>query len=343
VALRPLLGVAAVLALAGCGSTVERARGPVAPDAQAPPITAADSPPPPDALFFLKSDFGATEGGGSTRTVVLCAQWSGSSDATGGGAVGGTVDSASPPRSNAGGTCPQPGAAALARLRAQQRRFQHAIRPAPASPPRVVARLPLDGGGETLFIAWKTSSGALCFEVDEVDPHGGGAGGPGGPCARAAQDTAAAPSVDLTGLRAPCDALCLESQGGSSGDAAAPTTYRLGGTVAADAEALRVTTDDGAVATYPLVGPVLPDTNARVFMLDLGTHDWRKLELVRGGDVVETGDMPAFQAAAEDCSKSIGPPPMPRESLDQQALETLMQPYDDAFRACMKTAAPPHP
>jgi hypothetical protein len=34
--------------------------------------------------------------------------------------------------------------------------------------------------------------------------------------------------------------------------------------------------DDHTQATYPLTGPTIGVTRRRIFMLDLGVHDWRK-------------------------------------------------------------------
>jgi hypothetical protein len=54
---------------------------------------------------------------------------------------------------------------------------------------------------------------------------------------------------------------------------------------------------------YPLRGPIVPNTDRRMFMLDLGRHDWRRLELLRGDAVVAVQVMPEWQAAAEDCQE----------------------------------------
>ena len=111
----------------------------------------------------------------------------------------------------------------------------------------------------------------------------------------------------------------------------------LSGTVPADADALDVTTADGATTEYPLTGPVL-DGDRRVFLLDLGAQDWRKLGLVRGGQVVDETAMPAATAAGEDCIDKAGPMPMPPTisatpgPLEQTA---AMRAWRAAFQSCL--------
>jgi hypothetical protein len=134
----------------------------------------------------------------------------------------------------------------------------------------------------------------------------------------------------------PCDVICLDSEGGSSGDAAA--TYVLSGTVPLDAEAIRVTVSGGSRATYPLLGPRVLDTERSVFMLDLGAHDWRKLELIRGGAILATAEMPPFMVAYEDCLSKVGPPPDPPASSDMQAMLDAMRPYQAALTECIQAS-----
>ena len=199
--------------------------------------------------------------------------------------------------------------------------------PAPGHEPRTIATLPLADGGTASLTAWTTASGALCWQVDaEHAGGGGGGGGPHGPC----QD---APDPKVPGAP-PCDAFCLSSSG--SGDGQGPATYVLAGTVPADAEALRVTLEGGAVATYPLTGPAIDGlVDRRVFMLELGTHDWRTLELIRDGAVARTVQMPAEEAAFEDCSKKIGPY-TPAATPPAAAART----FSDLMNACLATVAP---
>jgi hypothetical protein len=85
------------------------------------------------------------------------------------------------------------------------------------------------------------------------------------------------------------------------------------------------------------------DSNRRVFLLDLGVSDWRKLELIRAGAVAETAQMPAFIAAYEDCTDKVGPPPQPPADADTQAMIDAMHRYDTALMACARAlgALPP--
>jgi len=307
---RRLCALAAVFVLAGCGTASQRAGSgaPVVPDAPAPPIEAADEAPPEDATFFLEMDSGqADSSSGDSATAVgineYCAViWS---DAAGGD------------RQDCGPPTPEQEAQA----RAEERQYEQAIRPAPDSPPRVVARL-----ATTVFIAWRNLAGALCWETYADD---GGAVGPGGPCR---------PSPG----EADCAAICLQPDDEGTGDGSVHA-YVLGGTVAAGAEALRVTQAGGATATYPLVGPTVRGSDARVFMLELGAHDWRKLELVRGGAVAATQTMPSFEAASEDCGDKIGPMPVPADGADEQAGMDALRAYSDELSACVRASGATFP
>jgi hypothetical protein len=99
----------------------------------------------------------------------------------------------------------------------------------------------------------------------------------------------------------------------------------LGGTVDASADALDVTTAEGSTVEYPLTGPVL-DGDRRVFLLALGDQDWRTLVLLRNGQVVDRTAQPAIVVASENCETTVGPAPVPPQSLDA---------WNAAFRACM--------
>jgi hypothetical protein len=229
--------------------------------------------------------------------------------------------------STVGSTCPQPSAEEIAKMQAQLEQYVAAIRPAPGTDPQVTAKLELGQDEELLFTTWTASSGAACWAVNQVgSDEGGGESGPTGPCAVAASRVAF-PRKDA----ASCAALCLQSMSLDHG-------FALEGTVPADAEALRVTTADGSTATYPLVGPRLSDAGLRVFMVDLGAHDWRKAELIRNGAVSATASMPPTQAAYEDCAAQLAPPPTPEATnADIQALLTAMKPYNDALSGCIRT------
>ena len=154
----------------------------------------------------------------------------------------------------------------MATIQAQFEAQRAALRPAAGSPPRVVARLPLADGGDAVLVAWLNTDGVVCTDTDVQERQGSGGGGPGSSCVPA--ELAASPLVH-------CTQICLTSNGSGS-DPARPV-WVLSGTVAADADALDVTTADGATAEYPLTGPVLDGGDRRAFLLELGTSDWRKL------------------------------------------------------------------
>jgi hypothetical protein len=307
---------AGVLVLAGCGAVTRPAAAPIVPDRPAPPIAAVDEAAPEDVLWFLRLDFGQEPSSDSGTDVVsvsdseYCFSTSGDT------------------------TCPQPTAEQLAEAKAEEQQYVAAITPPPGEEPRVVAKLPLRDGGDELFTVWRNGSGKLCWQTDAVGGDGGGGGGPNGPCLQDARPLAAAPGIEPS-----CDEqLCLASDGGSTGDG--PTQYVLTGTVADDADALRITTADRAVATYPVAGPRIPGTRERVFMLDLGRSDWRTLELVRGGAVTSTAQLPALAAAYEDCDQTIGRPPL---GGDQGPDEAALRAYSLRLDTCLRAsgALPP--
>jgi hypothetical protein len=126
----------------------------------------------------------------------------------------------------------------------------------------------------------------------------------------------------------------------------ADETWVLSGTVAPDADAIDVTTSAGTTAEYPLTGPLVAGGDRRVFMLELGKADWRKLVLLRGGRVVDESTMPAMAAASEDCMTKLGPmpPPKPPETPGAQISATPeMQTWQASFQACLTAhgAVPP--
>jgi hypothetical protein len=322
---RLLAGLVAVLVLAGCGTMTSRSSapaGPVAPLAEAPPIQALDKAPPKEVQRMLDHEFAplpadfGQRGASSSGTGQVLLFSSGVDSWTAGGV----------PTSTTSTTTLTP--ARIAAFRAEFDARRAAIEPAPGSAPRLVARLPLTGGGNALFVAWHNRDALLCIETQIADARGGGGGGgPTGPCVGTGQ-----------GQSEPhCAALCLASDG--AGSDMAHETWVLSGTVAADADALDVTTADGTTAEYPLTGPVLGGGDRRVFMLELGKVDWRKLTLLRGGQVVDEAAMPAFSAASEDCMVKVGPMPPPMPPVPPVsgpiAPTAEMNAWQTSFQACL--------
>lgn len=232
-------GLVAVLALAGCGSSNHRAA--------APPIRAVNATP--DRQLRVELELFLQSAPASAHVRSGFDVW----------------DSAGHVK---------PTAAQLAHLQAEIAARRAAEQPGRGSQPRVVARLPLAGGGEASFVAWRNRRGALCTFTQVTDASGSGGGTPGGRCVSTAAH-----------LSSPCAAICLGSFG--EGD---PVRFVLSGTVAAGADALAVTTVGGRTATYPLTGPRLG--TRRVFLLDLGATEWRRLTLYRNGSIVGRTSLP---------------------------------------------------
>jgi hypothetical protein len=170
-------------------------------------------------------------------------------------------------------------AADVAAFKAREAARQETIRPARGTAPRAVAELP----GAAVLLAWRNKEARLCLVVARDT---GNATQVFGPCLPDDRNT-------------PCTAICLASnpKGGTSG---APIDYLLAGTVSTGATALRITTSRTRMI-YPLGGPILHGTDRRAFMLDLGRNDYRVLELLHGTSVIDSRELPAMQAAFEDC------------------------------------------
>lgn len=324
--MRWMLAVAAGFVLAGCGSGMSGRPGgaPITADHPAPPIVAANETPPDDIQWFLNQDFKPHD---SSSTDDQTGQGTADLVCTQSGSTGSVTTE-----------CPQPSPEDSAKMQAEDDQYTHAISPAAGGDPLVVAKLELGNGDELFFTEWTATTGAACWEIDEEGPGDGGGGGPSGPCRDAAVQLAYPDDYARMSQYAPrCDALCLDSDSSGAADPATED-FRLEGTVPVDAEALRVTVAGGGTATYPLVGPRLSDSSLRVFMVDLGNHDWRKLELIRNGSVASTLTMPAFQVTYEDCEQQVGPMPLDGPSLslgDVNDLEKRLEPYNTAMDQCL--------
>jgi hypothetical protein len=199
----------------------------------------------------------------------------------------------------------------------------------------VIAKLDLGAGADEVLAAWRNDAGQLCTDTEEVDPEGAsGGGGPAGPCM--ADTMAAACAGRCADMLPPCsEQLCVDSSDDSSGDS---PRYVLTGTVETAAEQIRVTDSSGATRAYPLVGPLVQGTTERVFMLDLGAGDWRRLELVRGDHVVATQQMPLFRARSEECLTQVAPPSFGGDGStlpDEAQLHAQFEAWSQAFDACL--------
>lgn len=236
----------------------------------APPVGALDTPAPLTLRRLIALETGVPVKGSSTSGMdQICVT-----------KVGGTQKTCS--------------AAETAKAARQFRAWQAALRPVLGETPTSIAALRLAGGRRMLLVAWWTRTGALCLETGDPSRFGG-ASGAFGPCLAAA----ARASGEKQSPFYACDALCLHSSRAGSG-------YLLAGTVAGNATALAVTDSRGTTTTYPLTGPRVPQAASRVFMAELGAHDWRRLSLRRGEAVLASRAMPRTQGAIEDCEERHG-------------------------------------
>lgn len=189
-----------------------------------------------------------------------------------------------------------PNADEVQHLRQMEAEFDQAVQPAKGTVPRAIAQLRLTSRGpkaRARFITWHNDAGKLCVETEEENGPDSGDGGPSGPCE--------------PGWR--CTKLCVEQSGSSESDLV--FHYLLSGLVRAEADDLRITLDDGRVEDVALTGPVVPGSpKYRVFMLDLGRALYRRLELLRGDEVLEEEKVPDEVIRTTRCEDS-GPPAMP--------------------------------
>jgi hypothetical protein len=187
-------------------------------------------------------------------------------------------------------------------------RPQEAVKP--ESPPRAIADLRLPGrtpSGTARLNAWHNHSGQLCLET-QVDTANSA---PFGPC--------------LPG--GPCTKICVQLLQTKTGGEA---LYLLGGVVASGNDSLRVTTEDGHVATYGVTGPVVPGfSDYRVFMLDLGRNLYRRLELLAHDRVVAEEMLLPAQIRSLRCNEN--PPVRPSQGSQDQR---------PPLNQCIQRAAP---
>jgi hypothetical protein len=282
---RTALAVGAVLLLVGCGGNVDERPAATGPPIVAteppPPITAIDEPAPELVEWSLNAMFSEpitdddkNENTKAADITVDCATST---------SIGGSTEDESEETT---ADCPPPLTAEQSEeLRQMQKTWRAALSPAPGTHPRSIAELPLTTGGRAVFVTWRNSAGELCTETETETDGGGGGGSPSGPCLSA-------------GFGLECGQMCVASSGSGGAEG---LQYLLTGLVPAGGEAARVKLAGGAIRTFPLTGPVIPGSGFRALMIELGRRDWRSLELIENGRVTERTEMPAAQAAMEDC------------------------------------------
>jgi hypothetical protein len=205
-----------------------------------------------------------------------------------------------------GGECPSE---KKNELRRKEQEFARATAPATGSEPRAIARLRLEnrrGNGNIRLIAWKSTSGKLCLADDESDEEGGGGGGPFGPCEPGGH----------------CPAICLTHSGDLVGREWMDTTA---GVLSAKADVLRVTFDDGRVASYRLNGPLVPGfPEYRVFMLDLGRMFETRVELFDGDEMIAEEKRTDAEIRLMRCDRQFPPTtPFPTDEREKSLTKCL--------------------
>jgi hypothetical protein len=188
-------------------------------------------------------------------------------------------------------------AADLDRLR---NRTREEVEPAPDAPARIVARLHLSGVRSLELIRWRTRRNDLCF-VSRLQP-GGEYFGPMGPC---------------SGDTPSCPAICI---GQAWRPVAQPEDALLYGVVSARAEEIEVALDAGEKRRYPLDGPVVGDSDERVFMVDVGNRTYTNIETFAGGESLARYARPRNEWAYEHCMRRLtGAIPLTKEGQDEWA------------------------
>lgn len=269
------VSVTAIIA-AGCGAYEENADGQASAARAAPktdtvlrvrpPIQAVNRPAP-EVLAFLEfdpDDFASSNAVCSLQTIEVVVPGSAATSAS------------EPGDSTASKPCSE------ADMR-EEMRYEREVSLAPGSTPRALAELPLRAGGTAVFVEYLARSGRYCGFLYEEDGDGGVSGGDqsGPPCAR--EDGGCI--------------VCIEAT-----RAWEPVPYSLlSGTLPSDAEAVRLTFDDGSVASYPLTGPLMrSDPARRVFLVEVEGDPWyRRLEVLRDGVVVDAQEVPALPEDAD--------------------------------------------
>jgi hypothetical protein len=159
------------------------------------------------------------------------------------------------------------------------------VEPAPDAPPRIVARLHLSAERSMELIRWRTRRNEPCF-VARLQPVGEYFG-PIGPCG---------------GEPPPCPAICL---GQAWRPVAQPENALLYGVVSVGAEEIELALDAGEKRRYAVEGPVVADSDERVFMVDLGNRTFTSIETFAGGESLDRYTRPREEWAYERCLRRL--------------------------------------
>lgn len=173
--------------------------------------------------------------------------------------------------------------------------------PAPGTEPRVVAELDLAGQAKAEVVAWHAAGDGKLCTIARVIPG---------------LDYLDAQLVGECGLPyTQCSEACVSTLAVDARHSV------LAGTLPASADAVRVTIA-GRETIHPLSGPVIDGSGRRVFMLDLGTEVWRRLEVFADGRLVDTVELSADEVTMWEC-------------LDEYSQEEMAGTDSDTSSACV--------
>jgi hypothetical protein len=298
---------ALALAAAGCGGTTDV----VAPTRTGHPAEESLQPPPPiqavdesaDTFLWWDDDSGITKSDVKSQTVCLFAS-------------GDDEVAPAPPDPSGGDDCSKIPPQELAKLRAHEREYRESVTPAKGVEPRTIARLRLAGGSRVDLVAWRTQKDQLCLDATSWDGESGGGAGPFGPCLDDANCTAGLCFVELTD---------------SSPDGRV-VRYSLAAVVPAAADRIQITTGGGRTFAYPLTGPLVPGFTERVFMVDLGSKGYRRIEVSAAGSSVATVEKRPQEVAWEECAERMSA--WPEDDASEAEAKAAMDRLDE----CVKQA-----
>jgi hypothetical protein len=196
--------------------------------------------------------------------------------------------------------------------------------PAPGTEPRVVAELPLADELTAELVVWHARNEKTCTlaRIVPLDQTQFGAQRIG-ECAR----------------NLPCAEICLTVL--TTDDHRAV----LAGTVSVAADKLRLCGPDESEREYVLSGPVIEESDRRVFIADLGDEDWWTAEILRGEEILGRDDtlghrLRGYRCASvsaaefERCYAATPLPPDPDEPDDEPTCERPFDDNDAGFQTC---------
>jgi hypothetical protein len=206
-------------------------------------------------------------------------------------------------------------------------RYAEDTSPAGGTEPRVVAELPLADELMAELVSWQARDGKTCT-LARIVPAGRAGAQRIGECTRSF----------------PCEEICLAILAMDDHRAV------LAGTVTAGADKLHLGGPDNREREYVLSGPVIEETDRRVFITDLGDEDWWTVEIRRGDEILASDEslgahLRGFRCANESAaefercyaSTPLPPQPQPVDEPDEEAdfdCERQFDENDAGFQLC---------